>query len=298
MNWDHLRVFLAVARRGQILGAAQGLGLNHATVSRRLDALEAAMGVPLFERRPSGSTLTTAGERLLGVAERIETDILGIADDTRGQGASLSGVVRIGAPDGLGTYFLAAELGQLQRNHPNLIIELVPLPRIFSLSKREADLAVTLDAPTEGKLIVTRLTDYTLGAYASQQYLQTFGRPETESDLANHVVVTGVEDYAYASSLDYARVLGKWSRREFRCAGVAGQIEAVRQGIGIGILHDFAIHKAMNLTRILPRFHYERSYYLLGHPETYSLARIYLCRKFLIQRFRTQKSRFSIPEDP
>ncbi|WP_193369681.1 LysR family transcriptional regulator [Pelagibius marinus] len=294
MDWNHLRVFLAVARRSQILAAARGLGLNHATVARRLNALEESLGLPLFERRPSGSTLTEAGERLLQVAERIETEILAIAEDARGQSASLSGVVRVGAPDGLGTFFLAAELGALQEAHPDLVIELVPLPRVFSLSKREADLAICLDPPKEGKLLVSRLTDYTLGVYASRRYLDAHGTPETEEDLADHVVVTGVEDYAYASALDYAGALSKWARREFRCASAVGQVEAVRAGVGIGILHDFAVRGAPDLVRILPAISFRRAYYLLSHPETHNLARIALCRQHLVRRFKEERDRFEV----
>lgn len=292
MDWDHLRIFLAVARRGQILSAAHGLGLNHATVARKLNALEQELGEPLFERSPSGSVLTEAGERLLSVAERVETEIIGIAEDTRARGASLSGTVRIGAPDGLGTYFLAAELGRLQQQHPDLIVELVPLPRTFSLSKREADLAIALDPPSEGKLVVSRLADYTLGLYASRAYLAAHGTPERESDLDSHVAVTGVEDYAYASSLNYAGYLSRLTMRQFRCAGVAGQMEAVRAGVGLGILHDFAVRDVADLVRVMPQVGFRRSYYLLSHPDTGNLARIALLRQFLSRRFREERGRF------
>ncbi|MBB4267058.1 LysR family transcriptional regulator [Roseospira visakhapatnamensis] len=297
MNWDHLRVFLAVARRGQILAAAQALGLNHATVARRLDALEAAMGVPLFERRPSGSIPTEAGERLVEVAERIETEILEITEDTRARGARLAGTVRIGAPDGLGTYFLAAELGRLQQDHPDLVIELVPLPRVFSLSRREADLAVCLDPPKEGKLLVSRLTDYTLGVYAAGAYLAAWGTPARDEDLATHVLVTGVDDYAYTSSLDYARALARWTRRHFRCASVAGQIEAVQAGVGIGILHDFVARGIPGLVRILPAVTFRRAYHLLSHRDTHALARVAFCRTYLARRFREERRLF-IDETP
>ena len=302
MNWDHLRVFIAIARRGQILAAARGLGLNHATVARRLDALEASLGQPLFERRPSGATLTEAGERLLAAAERVETEIFGIAEETRAQGAAPSGVVRVGAPDGLGTWFLAAELGRLGAMHPDLVIELVPLPRTFSLSKREADLAVCLDPPAEGRLLVTALGDYTLGVYAARSYLDRAGVPATPEDLAGHVVVTGVEDYAYASSLDYGRALTRYGSREygsrelgpreFRCAGVVGQMEAIRAGVGIGILHDFAVRDAPDLVPILPGLTFRRRYHLLTHPDTHHLARIAVCRDFLVRRFRETRDRF------
>lgn len=276
-----------------MLAAARRLGLNHATVARRLDALEETLGTRLFDRRPAGSLLTQAGERLLPSAERIETELLGIAEATRAAGASVSGTVRIGAPDGLGNLFLAAELGRLCRIHPDLELELVPLPRAFSLTRREADLAIALDPPTEGRLIVSRLSDYTLSVYASHAWVAENGVPTSLDDLAPSVVVSSVEDYAYASSLDYGHVLERRARRVFRCAGVVGQMEAVRAGIGPGVLHDFAAHAAPDLVRILPNVAFRRAYHLLSHPDTHGLLRIEACRRAIISAFRANRARFT-----
>ncbi len=292
MDWDHLRVFLAIARDGQLLSAARKLGLNHATVSRRLDALEAALGAQLFVRRPAGSTLTAAGERLLEVAERLEAAVLGVSEELRAVAAAVAGTVRIGAPDGLGNCFLAAELGALTAMHPGLVVELVPLPRIFSLSRREADIAIALDQPADGRLIVSRLADYSLSLYASGDYLAREGRPGNTADLAAHVLVTGVEDMTYSSALDYGEMLDKSPGRKFRCASVVGQLEAVRAGTGIGILHDFAVSRDSGLVRILPAVSFRRSYYLLSHPETAAVRRIVTCRDFLTRRFREERHRF------
>jgi DNA-binding transcriptional LysR family regulator len=292
MDWDLLRVFLAIARDGQMLAAARRLGLNHATVARRLDALEASLGTRLFDRRPAGSILTQAGERLLPAAERIESELLGIAEATRSAGASVSGTVRIGAPDGLGNLFLAPELGRLTRVHPDLTLELVPLPRAFSLSRREADLAIVLDPPTEGRLVVSRLSDYSLSVYASRGWVAENGVPADLDAVADHVVVSGVVDYAYASALDYGHVLERRARRVFRCAGVVGQIEAVRAGVGLGILHDFAAHAAPDLVRVLPEVGFRRSYHLLSHPDSHDLTRIKACREAIAALFRAHRRTF------
>jgi DNA-binding transcriptional LysR family regulator len=295
MDWDHLRVFLAVAREGQLLSAGKKLGLNHATVSRRLDALEESLGSQLFSRRPAGSTLTAAGERLLEVAERLETEVLGISEELRDVTAEVAGTVRIGAPDGLGNCFLAAELGALVALHPGLVVELVPLPRIFSLSRREADLAIVLEPPADGRLVVSKLADYSLGLYAARDYLKREGVPMEAADLAAHVLVAGVEDMAYSAALDYGALLEKSPGRKFRCASVVGQLEAVRAGTGIGILHDFAVNGEAGLVRVLPEVSFRRSYYLLSHPESAAVRRIVTCREFLVRRFREERARF-LPE--
>ena len=293
MDWDHLRIFLAVARHGQLLAAARHLGLNHATVARRLDALEHSLGTPLFDRRPAGCVATQAGERLLPVAERIEFELLGIADSIREEEADVSGTVRIGAPDGLGNYYLAAEMAELTRRHPNLVVELVPLPRTFSLSRREADLAIVLDWPTEGRLLVSRLIDYTLSIYAAQNYLEACGMPGSIEDLERYTVVTGVEDLAYALALDYFGALEQKAGRKFRCASVMGQLEAVRSGAGIGILHDFIAGGVKGMVRILPGVSFRRSYFLLAHPDTGTIRRIAVLRDFIVRRFREQRQRFT-----
>ncbi|ACA15666.1 transcriptional regulator, LysR family [Methylobacterium sp. 4-46] len=292
MNWDHLQVFLAVARSGQMLEAGRRLGLNHATVARRIEGLEAALGATLFHRRPHGSVLTEAGEGLVPVAERIEAEVLAATARLRAQEAEPTGTVRIGAPDGLGNLFLARELGRLARRHAGLIIELVPLPRSFSLSRREADLAIGLDRPSHGRLILSKLSDYSLGLYAARDYLDQAGAPAGEADLAAHPAVIGLDDYAYASALDYAAFLQDRARRVFRCAGAVGQLEAVRAGAGIGILHDFAAAGCPDLVRVLPGIQFRRTYWLMSHPDSHEARRVAACRDFITRRFREERDRF------
>ncbi|GJD80900.1 HTH-type transcriptional regulator HdfR [Methylobacterium gregans] len=292
MNWDHLQIFLAVARHGQMLEAGRRLGLNHATVARRLEALEVALGTVLFHRRPNGSALTEAGERLVPVAERIEAEVLGVTARMRAQEAEPSGTVRIGAPDGLGNLFLARELGLFAGRYANLVVELVPLPRSFSLSRREADLAISLDRPTHGRLILSKLTDYSLSLYAAHDYLDRAGRPACEADLAAHTAVIGVDDYAYASALDYTAFLQGRARRVFRCAGAVGQLEAVRAGTGIGILHDFAASNCPDLSQILPEIAFQRTYWLMSHPDSHEARRVAACREFIVRLFREARDRF------
>lgn len=292
MDWDHLRIFLAVARHGQLLKAARHTGFNHATIARRLNALEQNLGTSLFERRPSGCVLTQAGERLLPVAEQIEFEVLGITENIRNEEAEVSGTVRIGAPDGLGNYFLAAELGRLTARYPNLVVELVPLPKTFSISRREADLAIVLDHPAQGRLTISRLADYSLSVYASKSYLEAKGTPVTVEDLRDHAVVTGVSDLAYASALDYTKVLERYATSVFRCASVMGQMLAVKNSAGIGVLHDFAASQVEGLIRILPEISFKRSYFLLSHADAVPSRRIAVLRDYLTLRFRAERFYF------
>ena len=158
MNWDDVRIFLAVARAGQILGAARRLELNHATVSRRVAALEDSLGAKLFRRLTTGSELTPAGERFLAVAERMEADMIAARSELAGGDEAISGTVRIGAPDGFGVAFLASRLGALTAQHRDLKVLLVPEPRSFSQSRREADIAITTVRPSEGRSVVMAMS--------------------------------------------------------------------------------------------------------------------------------------------
>src|SRR5690606_23208775 len=233
------RIFLAVARAGQVLGAARRLELNHATVSRRIAALERGLGAKLFRRLTTGSELTEQGERFLIVAERVEADMIAARAQIAGESDEVSGAVRIGAPDGFGVAFLAPRLGALTERHPALSIQLVPVPRSFSLSRREADIAITVERPTEGRLVAGKLVDYTLALYASRAYAEQYGLPTTTAGLKRHRLIGYVPDLVASPSLDYApEIMPDW-HAGFAVSSALGQVEAVRSGAGIGILHTF-----------------------------------------------------------
>ena len=131
MDWEKVRIFLEVARAGQILKASKQLRLNHATVARQLTALERSLNAKLLERHTSGCALTPAGEALVTAAERAESEFLKVGSTIGGTTEAITGTVRVGAPDGIGNYFLAERLGSLAAKHPGLVIQLVPLPRTF-----------------------------------------------------------------------------------------------------------------------------------------------------------------------
>ncbi len=274
MDWDNLRIFLAIARAGQILAAAKSLQLNHATVARRLDALEDGLGVKLFERRTTGAVLTPAGESLLTRVERMESELLQAGAALPASDAALTGIVRVGAPDGFGTFHLAAELARLANQHQGLTIQLVPLPRTFSLSRREADIVITIERPKLGKAIIKKLTDYSLSVYAAKSYLERTGMIRERSDLEGRLFITYVEDIAYSRALDYTAELGKLMVRHYECGSVVAQMEAVRAGEGIGILHDYAAALYPDLVRIMPDMRYSRTYWLMSHPDSHDTRRV------------------------
>ncbi|MDQ0458116.1 LysR family transcriptional regulator [Rhizobium paknamense] len=292
MNWDDVRIFLSVARTGQILAASRRLGLNHATLSRRLTALEDALKTRLFIRRTHGCELTAEGEIFLASAERMETEMLEAQARLGHTDARVAGTVRIGAPDGFGVFFLASRLGPLLEQHPELKVQLVPVPRSFSLSQREADIAVTLERPEQGRLVSAHLTDYTLGLYASRDYLSRHGAPDNAEALKRHRRIGYVEDLIFTPSLNYTgEILRDWNAG-FEISSAIGQTEAVRSGAGIGILHAYIARQYPELVRVLPDLIIRRAYWTTYHESLRAIARIRTVVDYLSDSVKAERAIF------
>ncbi|MCO6187064.1 LysR family transcriptional regulator [Rhizobium sp. L1K21] len=281
MNWDDVRIFLAVARAGQLLAAARTLGINHATVGRRISALEESLRTQLLIRKTSGCDLTPEGEVFLHAAERMEAEWAAAQANIGQVDASLAGTVRIGAPDGFGVSFLAPRLGALIARHPALKIQLVPVPRAFSVSQREADIAITLERPEQGRLVSSKLTDYSLGLYASRGYLEKNGVPDTVEALTSHRMIGYVEDLLFTASLNFTNEVMRGLEASFEISSATGQTEAVRSGAGIGILHTYIARQHPELQQVLPDVKIRRAYWIVFHESARNLARVRATAEFL-----------------
>jgi DNA-binding transcriptional LysR family regulator len=292
MDWDNIRVFLSVARAGQFLAAARQLRVDHGTVSRRIGTLETSLGVRLFDRQTTGCVLTAAGERLLESAEEVEAQLLRAQGDLSQSDVELSGTVRIAAPDGFTTLFLCSRLGRLKAKYPSLTIQLVPMSRTFSLSKREADLAITIERPEEGRLAVRKLVDYSLHFYAAKDYLAAQGTPQSAADLMRHNLVTYVQDLVFADQLNFMPELYGPGYSRLECASAVGQLEAVRGGVGVGILHDYAAHRDPQLQMVLPDIAFERSYWIITHVDLRRLSRVRAISDFITEEVNAQRAIF------
>jgi DNA-binding transcriptional LysR family regulator len=292
MDWDDFRVFLAVARTGQLVAAAKRLGINHATVGRRITSLENALGSQLLIRRTTGCELTSAGEELLSYAERIEAEMIAARSALGEENVAISGTVRIGAPDGFGVSFLAPILPSLTSRHPDLKVQLVPVPRYFSLSRRDADIAISVQPPTQGRLIAKKLVDYRLGLFASSSYLEENGVPISTSELLNHRLVGYVEDLVVTPSLHYGPEVVRGWNAGFEISSALGQVEAVRAGGGIGILHCYIARAHDELVPVLPDYRIKRSYWLSYHESLRSISRVRVVSDFISAAVQEASDRF------
>ena len=186
----------------------------------------------------------------------------------------VSGTVRIGTPDGFGSAFLAPRLGAFSAAWPELRVQLVPVPRTFSLSEREADIAIMVGRPAKGRLRVRKLVDYSLGLYASERYLIEAGHPESAADLSNHALVGYVEDLIYTPELNYAQEFVKDWRSRIEISTAIGQFEAVSAGAGIGVCHGFMAARNPELIPLLPQLSITRSYWMVWHENLRAARRV------------------------
>lgn len=275
MDWDNLRFFLEVARAGRLTTVARRLGVDHTTVSRRLQALEKSMGLQLFLREPGGYALTEAGRGLLPRVEAMESASAAIEHALPNPGDKLSGQVRIGATEGYGALMLAGQLAALGERYPHLSIDLLALPRAVRLSRHEADIVITLERPERGPFIITRLTDYVLRLYASREYLARHAPIRRQEDLAAHRFVSYVDDLLFSKELLFLEGLADPQAVGLRSTSVLAQQEAVAAGAGIAILPAFAADRDARLQVLLPdEVRFTRTFWMLMPIEFKDLARM------------------------
>ena len=292
-NWNDLRAFLAVARTARLTTAAARLGMDHTTVGRRIAALEIGLGARLFDRSPQGYALTPHGERLMPTAERIESLALTAAADLGEADQAVTGVVRIGAPEGFGSYVLAPLMAPLAERHPALDIQLVAISGVLSLSKREADIAVTLSTPREGRLVSRKLTDYGLSLYAAPAYLDARPPIRTRADMAGQRFVGYIEDLLYSPELDYMQAPDVDIHVSVQSSNLIAQLQATLAGAGLCVLPDFIAAKQPGLIRVLPdAVHLERSLWLVVHADLRNLARIRVGTDMIAASVRADRDLF------
>ncbi|WP_454055890.1 LysR family transcriptional regulator [Cupriavidus sp. Marseille-Q8015] len=250
-NWDDFRYFLAVARTGTLSAAAEQLGTEHTTVARHVQSLERALDSRLFHKSQLGYELTDAGERLMETAQAIESALLASKAAARG-GHEIAGTVRIGAPDGFGTYFLAPRLGRLLARNPRLEIELIVAPRLFSLAKREADIAIGLASAEHLRVASRRLTEYSMLVFGARDYLKAAPRIRSQEDLAQHPFIGYMEDLLFTPELDFGNVTTVPIRPRLRSSNLLTQLQATLTGQGLCILPAYIAGHYPQLVPVLP----------------------------------------------
>jgi DNA-binding transcriptional LysR family regulator len=249
-NWDDLRSFIEVTRTKSLSGAAGKLGVNHTTVARRIQSLEDSLAVQLFDKTPAGYVLTEAGSQLLNLAEQIETTAISAQELVAAQNPKLTGTVRLSVPEGFGSHFLVQRLGDFYKRYPGIDLEVVALPQTLSISKREADIAVTLFQPESGRLVISPLTDYTLRLYGTRAYLKRSPPVRRLDDLRKHRLVGYIED---SVDTPHHRCMSKLlpdAHVSLKVKSANAQLAAVDSELGIGLLSCYMAASRKDLTPV------------------------------------------------
>jgi len=283
INWDDLRFFLEVARTRTASGAARRLAVDYTTVSRRIRALEQNLGALLFEKsRSSGFVLTVEGQRLLGHAETLESTLLAACEQVSGTSLGLSGHLRIGCTEGFGSYFVTAQMSHFLEGYPHISVDILPVPHFISLSRREADIAITLERPERGPYVCSKLCDYRLRLYATADYLASHAPIRTREDLSGHPFISYVEDLAFSPKLLYLNDLMPGAISQLRSTSVIAHYHAALEGRALAILPCFLAGPDPRLCEVLPEeIEVTRQFWIYYSEDLRRLKRITLVADYL-----------------
>lgn len=249
-NWDDLRYFLELARRGRLAVVARHFSVEHTTVSRRIAELESVLDEKLFDRTGSGHTLTPMGQRLMRYAEQMEVGAYGVADAARIAHAHQE-TIRLVTMEGIGSFYIAPRLAKLKAEHPNLLVELVTSPHLGNLTRREADVMLSFERPESPGVVVRKIGWFSLRLYASDQYLDAHGIPETAAGLQQHVFVDYIDELVSIPAVRWLRDAVAAPNIVFRSTSMSAHQSAAASGLGIALLPSFTATRDPRLRPVL-----------------------------------------------
>lgn len=284
-NWDEIRTAFNVARVGTVSGAAEVLGVHHATVIRHIDALEDRLGVKLFQRHARGYTPTEAGDDLLRVAQATDDQFSQLVGRIKGQGDAVSGELVVTSLGGL-SHLLVPVLAAFQREYPDLIVRFLTGDRLFRLEYGEAHVAIRAGSvPDQPDNVVQPFFAQKFALYASDKYISHHGMPGDVSDYAKHRFV-GTDDPK--SRAPFAR----WMRENvpdenvvFRSGDVHALRRAVQEGVGIGFMSQMHAAELGNLPEVhAPIDEWQSSLWLVTHMDLHRTTKVQTFLSFLKER--------------
>ena len=274
INWDDARFFLALARQGTLRGAAGVLGVDQATVGRRITALEQNLGSKLFIRTPKLYDLSPLGEAMLADASAMEQAIKAIERKASAGDQSLCGEVRIATTDTLAQAFVLPALTLLRERHPGIRLSLQTAVSVSDIAYREADLAIRGLRPDNDELVIKRLTTIEMGLYASRDYLARHGTPKSGHGLSQHALLLFARELV---SRHWHSLCGEPLHEPnvvLQCNAQLLLLAAARQGLGIALLSTFLADKETELVRVLPALSDPVDIWLVLHPDLQKASRV------------------------
>jgi len=285
LDWDDLRFFLAVAARGSISGAAQELRTSHSTVLRRLASLEKKLGVRLFKRLPGGYAITSAGEQLRERLAGVTEQIAGAQRQLGGLDRRPSGIVRVTSTDTLTHGALMPLIGEFQRTHPQITLQVAVNNTFMSLTKREADVAIRPTRRPSENLVGRKVGYLQTALYASRSYWKAHAR----RPFAEHRWVVPDDTLAHLAQAQWAAKHVPAERIAVSVDTLVGMASAVRAGVGIGMLLTLLADHDDQLVRIRePEPQLDTDVWILTHADLKQVPRIRLFTDFMYERLKAQ----------
>jgi DNA-binding transcriptional LysR family regulator len=286
LDWNALQFVLALARTGALERAAETLGVDPSTVSRRVRALESALGARVFERSLSGHRLTAIGGRLVETAERVASEIAAMESEAASTDERLAGTVRIATSDTMSRLHVAPFAAQFARLHPQLAFEIVADQRAANLVRRETDMAIRMVRTAQAQLVSRRLATIGHGLYASREYLGA--RPfDVGDDLQGHVLVGYHESLARMPEARWLDARARGARFAVRANRVDALMIAAASGIGLAVLPCYMADPDPRLVRLLGPDHVvSRDIWLVMHRDSRRIARFRAFADYLAAEFR------------
>ena len=281
-NWDEIRTAFQVARKGTVSGAAEVLGVHHATVIRHIDALEQRLGVKLFQRHARGYTATEAGQDLLQVAQATDDQFTQLAGRIKGQGEGVSGDLVITSVDLL-SQWLTPVMVAFQDAYPEVRIRYRSGVRVFRLEYGEAHVAIRAgNMPEEPDNVVQPLVAQRMSLVASSAYITRHGLPDGVDDLANHRFVTSDDDTSRAPFERWLRGQVPDECLTYRASDLRNMHDAIRAGAGIGFVMQQEYEADADLTEVIPSFDdWTAPLWLVTHVDLHRTTKVQAFLRFL-----------------
>ncbi|WP_134077613.1 LysR family transcriptional regulator [Rhodovulum visakhapatnamense] len=294
MDWDKLRIFHAVADAGSLTHAGETLHLSQSAVSRQIRALEESLGSTLFHRHARGLILTEQGELLFdatsAMARRLDTAVARIRDSVE----EVFGELRVTTTTGFGSLWLAKRLPVLYQRYPELKIDLMLEEQVLDLPMREADVAIRMKEPSQADLIRLRLMNIKMRLYATQPYLDAHGMPATPEDLSSHrLICQNTSSAQVAAGARLVRELMTYNiPSTLTVNNYFGVLQAVLNGLGIGVLPDYVTEDHPHLVRVLDDIESHDVPVFLAYPEELRASRrIAAFREFITEQIMEKRQR-------
>ena len=286
-HWDEIRTAYQVARVGTVSGAADALGVHHATVIRHIDALEARLGAKLFQRHARGYTPTEAGQDLLNVASQTDDQFTQLAGRIKGRGDEVTGELIVTSLDALSPLIVPA-IGEFMRRHPDLRVRLMTDQRLFRLEYGEAHVAIRAgQLPDQPDNVVQPFFTQTLRMMASRDYVERFGTLET-GNVEDHRFIGTTEDTPRAPYFRWLNEHVPPSSIYFRVTSMKATNAAVRAGIGIGFIPIWETEGVDDLVEVLPPLEdWSAKIWLVTHMDLHRTAKVQTFVRFLKEQVKT-----------